>query len=37
MFEIAWVVIPKHTDSYVVTHGLSLAVLKSYCEANGAA
>ena len=32
VFEIAWIVIPKHTDSYVVTHGLSLTVLESYCD-----
>ena len=30
-FEIAWVVIPKHTDAYVTTCGLPLAVLEGYC------
>ena len=32
VFEVAWIVIPKHTDSYVVTHGLSLAGPESYCD-----
>lgn len=30
-FEIAWVVIPKHLDSYVTTCGLPLAALEDYC------
>ena len=32
IFEIAWIVIPKHTESHVATHGLSLTVLESYYD-----